>query len=192
MDLSNYVVEIAEATKNLSPEDITLFAQSEAILDRMIELKGLSKEPDALSRIPAGTLSLTKECVPVLESIGRSVGTTHDLYKLQTRKLFNIVINSSAHWSKLWMMGVKTGSNNASDKDSNAQVYAYQLCMKEMCKLKFYGADKEEFDKKYNGMVGTSPTPTSSGGCLSAILLFLVGTASIIGLTYFGFGYFLT
>lgn len=192
MNLSNYDVEIAEATKNLGPEDLTLYAQSEAILDRMIELKGLSSEPDALARISSGTLSLTKECVPVLESIGRSVGTTHDLYKLQTRKLFNIVINSSAHWSKLWMMGVKTNSNSVSDKDTNAQTHAYQLCMKEMCRLKFYGADKEEFDKKYNGMVGTSPTPTSSGGCLSAILLFLVGTASIIGLTYFGFGYFLT
>ena len=192
MNLSNYEVEIVEATKNVTPEVIALFEQSEAILERMIGLKGLSGEPDALSSIPAGTLSLTRECVPVLESIGRAVGSSHELYKLQSRKLFNIVINSSAHWSKLWMMGVKTKSNSVSDKDTGAQTYAYQLCMKEMCKLTFYGADKEEFDKKYNSMVGTSPTPSSSGGCFGAILLLFVVTSSLIGLTCYGLSYLLT
>ena len=191
MDLSNYEIEIKEATQNIPEDTMTLYAQSEIILDRMIGLKGLSGEPDSLLRIPIETLALTKECVPVLESIGQSVGTTHNLYKLHCKKLFNIVINSSAHWSKLWMMGVRTHSDSVSNKDTNAQINAYQQCMKEMSRLAFTGVDRIEFDNKYKNMVGTnstqtSPTQTNKGGCMGALVLLFVGLSSFIGFAYWG------
>ena len=178
MNLTNYESEIEEATRNIPFEVQTLYEKSEEILTHLMDLKKVT-DSECLAM---NTLALTKECVPILNQIKDKVGATHALYKLQTAKLFNIVINSSAHWSKLWMNGVRQKTGKTTDVDTQKQLSAYRLCMDELSRLTFLGDNKNEFDRKYKEMFGSEVKPHGTNtGCM-VVIAFLIVSAVCLSL----------
>ena len=176
MNLSNYEFEIVKATQNISDDVKSLYEKSEDILSRMMELKALAKDEDGISKMPMQTLALTKECVSVLKKIESIIGPSHKLYTLQSAKLYNIVINSSAYWGEMWMYAVRTKKGGTSDEESSSQLAAYKLCMKEMKELSFQELNKSEFEKKCQEMhvEDVIEKPTNPGCMLLLTPLFIL------------------
>lgn len=171
MDISNYETEIIKATQNVSREVLSLYEKSEEILDQLIGAKALT-DSEALAYT---TLALTRECVPILNQIKQVIGAEHQLYGLQSAKLFNIVINSSSHWTKLLTLHVKMKTGKTSSDDTQKQISAYTLCMEEMSKLTFLGENKSEFDRKYKEICGKEVgLSTNKSRCMTDVAFLIV------------------
>ncbi len=143
MDLSNYEIDIVEATKDLSEDVRALYEKSEEILKRLMQTKALMGSDNGLNEMPLQTLNLTKECVPVLQEIEGKVGASHQLYVLQSAKLYNILTHSSDFWSKAVILGIrsKKAVGTSTAEMQKASTY-YATAYKELSKIKFHGANK--------------------------------------------------
>ena len=187
MDLSNYETDIVAATKGLPEDVMSLYEKSEVILKRLMQTKALMGNEDGLNELPKQTLELTKECVPVLQEIEDKVGASHQLYVLQSAKLYNIITHSSDFWSKALIVGIRSkrliGTSTAEMQRASTN---FATAYKELAKIKFQGANKTEYEQMCKKtFVNELAKPTDNSGCLG-VFIFLLGLSG--GLLYWLIG----
>lgn len=148
MKISNYDTDIVDAVKSVSEDVRLLYEKSDDILGQLMNLKSLSKEENGINELPDATLTLTQECVSILQDIETRIGASHQLYILQSAKLYNIITHASEQWARMWMENVREHkANGTSDDETNSSLNTIRKCYKAMEKLTFLGDFKSEYEQ---------------------------------------------